>query len=198
MALLATSLADSAGADRDLHHQAFYAVRSRAALAARENLYLSRRSVGGILWRANDGGGLRARLIARHPMELGFPITAPNVIGWTFFEGVYVGPTEEILFRSLLVGYLMAVLPGRVRLGNYEMSCAGVIVAATFAFAHVATFLAHPSYAAAGQQLYAFALGILYAFWFEKSRSVVAPIVGHNVSDVVEYVICFILIALWR
>jgi uncharacterized protein len=137
-------------------------------------------------------------LIARRPMDLGFPITAPNVIGWTFFEGVYVGPTEEILFRSLLVGYLMAVLPGRVRLGNYEMSCAGVIVAAIFAFAHVPTFLAHPSYAAAGQQLYAFALGILYAFWFEKSRSVVAPIVGHNVSDVVEYVICFILIALWR
>jgi hypothetical protein len=137
-------------------------------------------------------------LIARRPMDLGFEITAPNVIGWIFFEGVYVGPTEEILFRSLLVGFLMVVLSGRVRLGGYDMSWAGVIVAAIFAFAHVATFLTHPSYAAAGKQLYAFALGILYAYWFEKSRSVVAPIVGHNVSDVVEYAICFVLIALWH
>src|SRR5262249_40030708 len=37
----------------------------------------------------------------------------------------------------------------------------------------------------------------LYAYWFEKSRSVVAPIVGHNVSDVAEYLIVFVLIALW-
>jgi len=55
-----------------------------------------------------------------------------------------------------------------------------------------------PSFAAFGQQLYAFALGVLYAYWFEKSKSVVAPIVGHNVSDLTEYAICFALIALWR
>jgi uncharacterized protein len=136
-------------------------------------------------------------LVAHRPMDLGFPINTPNVIGWTFFEGVYVGPTEEILYRSLLVGFLMAVMPARMRIGRYEMARAGVIVAAIFALAHIATFINHPSFAAAGQQLYAFALGILYAYWFEKSRSVVAPIIGHNVSDLVEYLICFALIALW-
>jgi len=136
-------------------------------------------------------------LLARHPMDLGFPITRSNVIGWTFFEGVYVGPTEEILFRSLLVGFLMAAMPAKLTVGRYSMSWAGVIVAAIFAFAHIASFLTRPSFAAAGQQLYAFALGVLYAYWFEKSRSVVAPIIGHNVSDVVEYAICFALIALW-
>jgi hypothetical protein len=136
-------------------------------------------------------------LIARHPMDLGFPITRSSIIGWTFFEGVYVGPTEEILFRSLLVGYLMAAMPGKLTLGRYSMSWAGVIVAAIFALAHMASFITRPSFAAAGQQLYAFALGVFYAYWFEKSRSVVAPIIGHNVSDVVEYAICFVLIALW-
>lgn len=136
-------------------------------------------------------------LLARHPMDLGFPITRGNVIGWTFFEGIYVGPTEEILFRSLLVGFLMAAMPAKLTVGRYSMSWAGIIVAAIFAFAHIASFFTRPSFAAAGQQLYAFALGILYAYWFEKSRSVVAPMVGHNVSDVVEYAICFALIALW-
>ena len=47
-----------------------------------------------------------------------------------------------------------------------------------------------------GQQAYAFALGVLYAYWFEKSRSVAAPIVGHNASDVVEYGIVFAWIGL--
>ncbi|HXC54706.1 MAG TPA: CPBP family glutamic-type intramembrane protease [Rhizomicrobium sp.] len=137
-------------------------------------------------------------LIARRPMDLGFAVTAPAIAGWTFFEGVYVGPTEEILFRSLLVGYLIVAMPGKLRLGRTDMSWGGVVVAAVFAFAHIANFLTRPSFAAAGQQVYAFALGILYAYWFEKSRSVVAPIVGHNVGDVVEYAICFVLIAMWR
>lgn len=46
-----------------------------------------------------------------------------------------------------------------------------------------------------GQQIYAFALGVLYAYWLEKSKSIVAPIVGHNVSDVSEYAIVFAWVA---
>ncbi len=136
-------------------------------------------------------------LIAHHPMDLGFAVTPHSMIGWTFFEGIYVGPTEEILFRSLLVGFLIAAMPGKVRLGRYDMSWGGVIVALTFALAHATNFINHPAWAAAGQQVYAFALGILYAYWFEKSRSIVAPIIGHNVGGVTEYAICFVLIALW-
>lgn len=137
-------------------------------------------------------------LWARRPPDPGFALTRGNIIGWTFFEGVYVGPTEEILFRSLLVGYLLAAMPGTFRCGRVRMSWAGVIVAAIFAFAHIENLIAHPSWATFGQQLYAFALGVLYAYWFERSRSVLAAIVGHNVGDVAEYLIIFALNALWR
>lgn len=136
-------------------------------------------------------------LIAHHAPKLDYALTTPNVVGWLVFEGIYVGPTEEILFRSLLVGYLIAAMPGKLRVWRYDMSWAGVIVALIFALAHITTFVNLPSWTAAGQQVYAFALGVLYAYWFEKSRSVVAPIVGHNVGDVTEYAICFVLIALW-
>ena len=44
---------------------------------------------------------------------------------------------------------------------------------------------------ALGQQIYAFALGILYAYWREKSGSLLAPIIGHNVSDGVSTCSCF-------
>lgn len=137
-------------------------------------------------------------LVAHRVPDLGFPYTRANVAGWLFFEGVYVGPTEEIPFRSLLVGYLMAAMPSaRLRIGRYDMGWAGVIVAVIFALAHIQNLVAHPSWAAFGQQIYALALGILYAYWFEKSRSIVAPIVGHNVSDVVEDGLVFLLAAAW-
>jgi CAAX protease family protein len=130
-------------------------------------------------------------LIAHTRPDAGFPLTRGNVGGWLFFEGVYVGPTEEIPFRALLVTYLATSMPGRVRLGRYHMAWAGVVVAVIFALLHATSFDTRHWPEALGQQLYAFALGVLYAYWLEKSRSVVAPIVGHNVSDVVEYLILF-------
>ncbi len=41
------------------------------------------------------------------------------------------------------------------------------------------------------------ALGVLYAYWLEKSKSVLAPIVGHNVSDATEYALLFLMVAFW-
>ena len=111
--------------------------------------------------------------------------------GWTFFEGIYVGPTEEIPFRALLVTYLVATMPGKLRLGRLEMSWAGVIVAAMFALLHATNFATRAWPLALGQQFYAFALGVFYAYWLEKSRSVFAASIGHNVGDVVEYLIAF-------
>lgn len=136
------------------------------------------------------------QLIAHTKPDPGFPLSRSNIIGWLFFEGVYVGPTEEIPFRALLVTLLAATMPGRLRLGRFEMNWAGVLVALLFALLHAANFSQRPWPLALGQQVYAFLLGVLYAYWLEKSRSVVAPIVGHNVSDGVEYLILFAWI-LW-
>ncbi|HEY1630087.1 MAG TPA: CPBP family intramembrane glutamic endopeptidase [Rhizomicrobium sp.] len=137
-------------------------------------------------------------LAHKPPSDQPYPLTPLNIAGWLGFEGIYVGPTEETLFRGLLVTYLMATMPGRIALGRYEMSMAGVIVALIFALAHVFDFVTRPFAMALGQQVYAFALGVLYAYWFEKSRSLLAPIVGHNVGDVVEYAAIFAMVAMWH
>lgn len=121
----------------------------------------------------------------------GFPLTSANIWGWSVFEGIYVGPTEEIPFRALLVTYLAVTMPGKVRIGRFNMNWAGVIVALIFALLHANNFDMRHWPQALGQQCYAFALGILYAYWLEKSKSVVAPIIGHNFSDLVEYLILF-------
>jgi membrane protease YdiL (CAAX protease family) len=131
------------------------------------------------------------QLLAHTKPDPGFPLTPGNIWGWLIFEGVYVGPTEEIPFRALLVTYLATTMPGRFAIGRFNMRWAGIIVALIFALLHINSFHTRPWPEALGQQCYAFALGVLYAYWLEKSKSVVAPIVGHNVSDVVEYVILF-------
>ena len=125
-------------------------------------------------------------------------LTPGSVTMWMILEGLYVGPTEELPFRGLMLTYLMQRTSGHVRLGRYEMHIAGVILAVVFALAHVNSFWQQPLAMAVGQQLYAFALGILYAYWREKSGSLAASMVGHNASDGVEYALMFVLAWLWR
>lgn len=141
--------------------------------------------------------GFAPQILAHKAPELDYPLTARNMLGWLTFEGVYVGPTEEIPFRALLVTYLAKTMPpGRARLGGYEMHQAGVVVALIFALAHANTFLTSPWPLALAQQLWAFALGVLYAYWLEKSGSIVASAIAHNVGDGVAYVLMYLWVGL--
>src|SRR6202167_6484529 len=83
--------------------------------------------------------------------------------------------------------FLMQRTLGRIRFWKYDMHVAGVILALLFALAHLTSFWTENFWIALGQQIYAFTLGILYVYWREKSGSLLAPIIGHNVSDGVEY-----------
>ena len=60
----------------------------------------------------------------------GYPLSPANIAGRLGFEGVYAGPTEEILFRSLLATFLAATMPGRWRIGKYAMNGSGVSISA--------------------------------------------------------------------
>jgi CAAX protease family protein len=137
------------------------------------------------------------QLIAHKPPSQPYPLTPFNITGWLSFEGLFAGTSEETLFRGLLVTYLAAAMPGRVAFRGYEMNGAGIVVAALFALAHIGNFFLRPFPMAFGQLLYAFVLGVLYAYWYEKSRSLLAPIIGHNMSNVTEYVLIFAMVAAW-
>ncbi|HXA86382.1 MAG TPA: CPBP family intramembrane glutamic endopeptidase [Candidatus Dormibacteraeota bacterium] len=137
--------------------------------------------------------------ILRHiPPPDNLALTPRSIGGWFFFEWIFVGPTEEIPFRGLLQTFLMQRTSGRVRFWKYEMHVAGVVLALLFALAHLTSFWTENFWIALGQQIYAFALGILYAYWREKSESLLAPIIGHNVGDGVEYVLMFLMTWAWR
>ena len=123
------------------------------------------------------------------------PPTAVNVAGWLGFELLWVGICEETLFRGFLLGVLTALSPSRLRIFGTDISTAGITLALLFALAHVGNFATRPWYEALAQQIYAVALGIIYAWLREHSRSLVPAIAAHSLSDFGETALVFILSA---
>jgi uncharacterized protein len=121
---------------------------------------------------------------------------AADVGGWLALELLLVGLCEETLFRGFLLGILDALSPSRVRFGRLSLSTGGVTVALLFALAHAGSFASEAWPIALGQQVYAFAIGVVYAWMREHSGSLLGPIVLHSVSDFVEDAFVFVLATL--
>ena len=135
-------------------------------------------------------------LIVLQAPETPEPPTAANVAGWLGFELLWVGICEETLFRGFLLGVLTALSPSRLRIFGTEISTAAVTLALLFALAHIGNFATRPWYEALAQQIYAVALGIIYAWLREQSRSLVPAIVAHSLSDFGETGLVFLLDAI--
>jgi CAAX protease family protein len=133
------------------------------------------------------------QLIAMRPPMAPEQPTPVNVAGWLGFELFWVGICEETLFRGLLLGVLTALSPSRLRIWRTEISTAGITLAVLFALAHASNFATRPWYEALAQQLYAIALGLIYAWLREHSKSLVPAIVAHSLSDFGETGLVFLL-----
>ena len=133
-------------------------------------------------------------LVSGAPPAPTHPLTVSSVAGWVAFEGVFVGPTEEILFRSLLIGYLAAAMPGALRLGPVSVSWAALVSSAVFALGHIDAIWWQTAF----HMTYAFTLGLVYAYWFERTRSLVAPALAHNATDLAATLTGFAVSAFWR
>ncbi len=129
-----------------------------------------------------------SQIYARTPM---------NVAGWTAFDGVVIGVSQETMFRGFLVGFLTQTMPGRVRIGSFAMNGAGIAAApiyALFLLLYSERFLSESFPVLLGQFACACLLGIFLAYWFEKSRSLLAPIVGHNAAALTEQALVFFMV----
>lgn len=131
------------------------------------------------------------QLIAHVPPAVS--LSRKNIAGGLVFEAVFPGVAEEVLFRGLLFTYLSSRISGRIRFLKFDLHIAGVLIAAMFALIHLSNFWLQPLWQALGQQLYAFGFGLFYAYWYEKSGSLAAAIVGHNVGNFVEYAVELLL-----
>lgn len=111
------------------------------------------------------------------------PLTAGNITGHLGFQFLLSGPSEELIFRGFAITLLSTVLTRRVLYG--KLSVANIIAAVIFGVAH-AQFFVMPfavTYDPA-QVAYAIGLGLFYGDCYEKTNSVIYPMIMHSFTNV--------------
>jgi hypothetical protein len=138
----------------------------------------------------------REIMIQRQPSGA-FELTPLNIAGALSYQGFFRGLSDETLYRALLVTYLAAMIPGRIFFLRKEMSAGAVLIALIFALPFLGGFIGHPPGIALARLIVAFLQGVFFAYWFEKSRSIVAPVIGHGACFGISQILVFAMVAFW-
>jgi len=112
-----------------------------------------------------------------------YPLTGRNIAGYLGFQLLLSGPSEELIFRAFSIS-LFAFLITEKRL-NKHISYAVLFSSIIFGIAHI-SFSFNPfsiSYSIF-QVGYAIVLGYFYGDCYEKSKSVVYPMIMHSFTNV--------------
>jgi len=126
--------------------------------------------------------------------RLGWPIPLRPALGkqgdwgsWLFYQFLYVGVAEEVFFRGYIQSNVMRLLAGRPwRSPAIQQSIVLFISAACFAGAHVVVQGRMIS-------LLTFLPGLLLAWLFVRTRSLLAPIAFHGLANVAYGIMAMIL-----
>lgn len=124
---------------------------------------------------------------------LPYPLTTRNMLGVQFFQYVLSGLGEEPLFRGLVMTFLATRWKAVYRLFGIEVPQTVLIATALFMLAHVTIdpFTFSISGVDFGQQLKALQLGLLYGIAFHYTRSLIAPIAIHGLSNGFQYTLWY-------
>jgi membrane protease YdiL (CAAX protease family) len=135
-------------------------------------------------------------LLAQTPPNESYSTSVFDSVGY-LIGMLITGLAEETIFRGLLVGMLVVLVPGRLRIGRLDLPVAAYLVALMFGLAHYESFIADAFYQALAQQIYAFVWGLAYVWLMERSRSLLAPMIAHGVGNFTEVAIVIALAATW-
>ncbi len=120
------------------------------------------------------------------------PLTARNIGGHLGFQFLLSGSCEEPLFRGFVVTFLAQSWIGRFRVGRATISSATLWATFFFMAGHAQISL-HPFAFSVSwpQQAWALGLGLYYGVVFEKTKSLLAPILSHGYSNGVIFVVLY-------
>ncbi|GGF28672.1 hypothetical protein GCM10010954_29680 [Halobacillus andaensis] len=117
--------------------------------------------------------------------SLNYSLTPINALGHLSFMWLVSGTSEEILFRGLIQTFLAVYLTNVYKIRGIELPLAGVVAALIFTLAHFhfSLFPFEVIHYNIPQLIMAFVLGIFYSITFHYTRSLLAPIIAHNLSN---------------
>ncbi len=113
-----------------------------------------------------------------------FPLNGRYVLGTLGFQLLLSGPAEEILFRALPIVLLTYAFGQSVVIkGNVTLEV--LLASALFAIAHTHwSLLPYTFEADFFQVMYAFVLGTIQGIVYQKSKSILYPMLMHSFSNV--------------
>lgn len=114
----------------------------------------------------------------------GFPLDVRNIVGTLGFQVLLSGPTEEIVYRALPITLFSHAFGRSVEIkGNCTLEV--ILSSVLFAFAHIKWSVIPLSFEADYfQVIYAFVLGTIQGVVYQKSRSIIYPVLMHSFSNV--------------
>lgn len=113
-----------------------------------------------------------------------FPLDERNIIGTLGFQLLLSGPAEEVVFRALPIILLTYSFGNSIKIkGNFTLEV--ILASVLFAFAHINWSLIPLTFKANHFQIiYAFVLGTIQGIVYQRSRSILYPVLMHSFSNV--------------
>ena len=128
-----------------------------------------------------------------------YPLNAKNVVCSLGFQLFLSGTSEEILFRALPITIMVFAFgeSKKVKVLKYNISVEVISSAILFSIAHIkwaiSPFTLSVDYF---QLVYSLSLGIAYGITFQKTKSIIYPMIMHSMSNVlmvgIGYIFCYI------
>lgn len=126
-----------------------------------------------------------------------FPLDGRNIIGTLGFQLLLSGPAEEVVFRALPIILLTRSFGKSIEIKG-SVTLEVILASLLFAFAHVKWSLAPLHFEADYFQIvYAFVLGTIQGIVYQRSRSILYPILMHSFSNVLMVGGRYVFIALF-
>ncbi len=121
-----------------------------------------------------------------------YPLNLRNISGYLGFQLLLSGPSEELIFRAFaMTVFILLVSDKRI---SKHLSYANLFAAIVFGIAHISiTFAPFNMSFDTSQVLLAIGLGLIYGDCYEKSRSVVYPMMMHSFSNILMVGVTIIL-----
>ncbi|HHW29850.1 MAG TPA: CPBP family intramembrane metalloprotease [Syntrophomonadaceae bacterium] len=124
-----------------------------------------------------------------------FPLDRKNILGTLGFQLFLSGPSEEIIYRALTITMLVYAFGKSIPIkGNITLEV--ILASLLFSFAHINwsfnPFVFEVNFFPI---LYAFVLGSIQGIVFQKSKSILYPILMHSFSNVLMVGVGYLFVA---
>ncbi len=134
-------------------------------------------------------------IISGKPPFFKYPLNARNITYRLSYMYLLTGTGEEPLFRGFAIVVLSQSWKRAFRIWRIEISSAGLIATALFMYGHIG-FKIYPfeiTHISWPQQVWAFGLGLYYAIVFQKTKSLLCPILSHGYSNGIIFTILYLM-----